>query len=90
MVLKGSPGTVLSTFEDWIIQVRRSKQLFMHQQKQQLASRDGVSNFEDWIIQVRRSKQLFLQWTEAGACLQVFKISWKNFDSLLVSSEAKK
>ncbi len=28
MVLKGSPGTVLSTFEDWIIQVRRSKQLF--------------------------------------------------------------
>jgi hypothetical protein len=65
MVLKGSPGTVLSTFEEWIIQVRRSKQLFMHEQKQQLVSRDCVSNFEDWIIQVRRSKQLFLQWTEA-------------------------
>jgi hypothetical protein len=90
MVLKGSPGTVLSTFEDWIIQVRISKQLFMHQQKQQLVSRDCVSIFEDWIIQVRTSKQLFLQWTEAAACLQVSKISWKNFDSLLVSSEAKK
>jgi hypothetical protein len=62
----------------------------MHQQKQQLVSRDCVSNFEDWIMQVRRSKKLFLQWTEAAACLKVSKISWKNFDSLLVSSEAKK
>jgi len=39
MVLKGSPGTVLSNFEDCIIQVRRSKQLFMHGQKQQLVSK---------------------------------------------------
>jgi len=39
MVLQGSPGTELSNFEDWIIQVRRSKELFMHGQKQQLVSK---------------------------------------------------